>query len=83
MIRIFDTRTGQLQQELRRGADRAEIFSVAFDSLSRHLACSSDKGTVHVFRLAAADAVPEVAPDAGEGEDDKDNSKSRCALFAL
>lgn len=77
LIRIFDTRTGQLQQELRRGADRAEIFSLAFDSLSRHLACSSDKGTVHVFRLAAADAVPEVAAAGAEAEEDKDNSKSR------
>lgn len=37
--------------QLRRGADRAEIYSLAFSSTAQWLAVSSDKGTVHVFSL--------------------------------
>jgi hypothetical protein len=48
---VYDTATGELLQELRRGADRADIYSIAFNQSSSMLACSSDKGTVHIFRL--------------------------------
>ncbi|XP_076915149.1 autophagy-related protein 18a-like [Bidens hawaiensis] len=51
LIRIFDTHDGTLLQEVRRGADRAEIYSLAFSSNIQWLAVSSDKGTVHVFNL--------------------------------
>lgn len=51
LIRIFNTVDGQLLQEVRRGADRAEIYSLAFSSKAQWLAVSSDKGTVHVFSL--------------------------------
>eukprot|EP00753_Platysulcus_tardus_P009071 PLAT1791.1.p1 GENE.PLAT1791.1~~PLAT1791.1.p1 ORF type:complete len:401 (+),score=228.29 PLAT1791.1:55-1257(+) len=54
LVRLFDTQTGRWQQELRRGADRAEIFSIAISPDSKYLAVSSDKGTVHVFRLSDA-----------------------------
>lgn len=54
LIRIFDTLTGQMLQELRRGADRAEIYSIAFNYPCKYIACSSDHGTVHVFTLAPA-----------------------------
>lgn len=37
--------------QVRRGADRAEIYSLAFSSSAQWLAVSSDKGTVHVFNL--------------------------------
>ena len=37
--------------QVRRGADRAEIHSLAFSSTAEWLAVSSDKGTVHVFNL--------------------------------
>lgn len=36
---------------MRRGADRAEVYSMAFSSNAQWLAVSSDKGTVHVFGL--------------------------------
>ncbi|XP_047327796.1 autophagy-related protein 18a-like [Impatiens glandulifera] len=51
LVRIFNTSDGSLLQEVRRGADRAEIYSLAFSSTAQWLAVSSDKGTVHVFNL--------------------------------
>lgn len=36
---------------MRRGADRADIYSLAFSTNMQWLAVSSDKGTVHVFHL--------------------------------
>ncbi|KAI4310952.1 hypothetical protein MLD38_035894 [Melastoma candidum] len=51
LVRVFNTLDGSLLQEVRRGADRADIHSLAFSSTSQWLAVSSDKGTVHVFGL--------------------------------
>jgi WD40 repeat protein len=51
LIRIFICETGQLVQELRRGAERAIIYSLAFNSESNKVSCSSDKGTVHIFAI--------------------------------
>ena len=48
---MWDTNTGELLRELRRGADRAEIYSLSFTPTSSFLACSSDKGTIHIFSL--------------------------------
>ncbi|KAK3441609.1 hypothetical protein EUGRSUZ_B01927 [Eucalyptus grandis] len=53
LVRVFNTLDGSLLQEVRRGADRAEIYSLAFSSTAQWLAVSSDKGTVHVFSLKA------------------------------
>lgn len=38
--------------KLRRGADKADIYSLAFNADSTALCLSSDKGTVHIFGLA-------------------------------
>jgi WD40 repeat protein len=51
LIRVFNTTTGTLLNELRRGMDRAEIFSIAFNQDSTRLCVSSDKGTIHIFNL--------------------------------
>ena len=51
LIRIWDTHTGKLQNELRRGTDKAEIYGVAFTPDEKEVAVWSDKGTVHVFSL--------------------------------
>ncbi|XP_059659529.1 autophagy-related protein 18a [Cornus florida] len=53
LVRIFNTYDGTLLQEVRRGADRAEIYSLAFSSTAQWLGVSSDKGTIHVFSLKA------------------------------
>ncbi|KAL7151222.1 hypothetical protein ABFS83_04G017000 [Erythranthe nasuta] len=51
LVRIYNTQDGSLLQEVRRGADRAEIYSLAFSPTAQWLVVSSDKGTVHVFGL--------------------------------
>lgn len=60
LIRIFNTKDGTCLQEVRRGIDRADIYSISFSSNLQWLAVSSDKGTIHVFSLR----VREVAEDA-------------------
>jgi WD40 repeat protein len=52
LIRVFSTADGKLMQELRRGTDKAGIKCISFDKSSKWLACTSDKGTVHIFSLA-------------------------------
>ncbi|CAN6467549.1 unnamed protein product [Victoria cruziana] len=51
LIRIFNTMDGTRLQEVRRGVDRADIYSIALSPSIQWLAVSSDKGTVHVFSL--------------------------------
>ncbi|KAK4785816.1 hypothetical protein SAY86_002505 [Trapa natans] len=51
LVRVFNAVDGTLLQEVRRGADRAEIYSLAFSPTAQWLAVSSDKGTIHVFGL--------------------------------
>mmetsp|Transcript_37010 Transcript_37010/g.104485 ORF Transcript_37010/g.104485 Transcript_37010/m.104485 type:complete len:367 (+) Transcript_37010:139-1239(+) len=53
LIRVFNTADGTKLQELRRGADTACIFSIALSREADWLACSSDKGTIHIFALGA------------------------------
>ena len=55
VIRIFEVRTRKLIQELRRGTETAEIFCLTFDKYSKHLACSSNRGTVHIFNVKYQD----------------------------
>ena len=51
LVRLWDIETGSLLQELRRGSDPAEITCIAFDPLSKWVACTSDKGTIHIFAI--------------------------------
>lgn len=49
LIRIFNVAANTPIQELRRGIDKAEIYSISFDVTSQFISCSSDRGTVHIF----------------------------------
>lgn len=51
LIRLWDCHTGEPLREFRRGMDRAEIYYIAFNHQTTFLACSSDKGTIHIFAL--------------------------------
>lgn len=51
LIRVWDTVTGKLVRELRRGSDKAEIYGVSFRPDEQELCVWSDKGTVHIFSL--------------------------------
>ena len=51
LIRLFDTATGAFIKGLRRGNDSADIYSINFDTASRHVLITSSKGTVHIFNL--------------------------------
>ncbi|KAJ3488750.1 hypothetical protein NLI96_g2637 [Meripilus lineatus] len=54
LVRIWDSSTGKLIRELRRGTDKAEIYGVAFRPDEREVCVWSDKGTVHVFSVIGA-----------------------------
>jgi len=73
LIRVFDTATGEPVQELRRGVDKAEIYSLCFSSDSKWLACSSDKGTIHIFALKTG--KEEEKSDSDDSEKDKKKKK--------
>ena len=51
IIRIHDPLTGQHLQELRRGLEYAQIYSLSFDYYGRWLAIACDSGTIHIFNL--------------------------------
>ena len=51
LVRVYDAREATLLHEFRRGADRATIYSIAFSPSKEYLACTSDKGTMHLHRI--------------------------------
>jgi hypothetical protein len=64
VIRVWDVSSGTCLQEFRRGVERATITCLAWSWDDRWLACTSDKGTAHVFQV-------------GEGEQGSNSSGSR------
>ncbi|KAI9137658.1 WD40-repeat-containing domain protein [Paraphysoderma sedebokerense] len=60
LIRVFDTLSGKLLNELRRGMDRAVIFSIAFNDVASRCVICSDKSTVHVFNLVSSQNISNI-----------------------
>ncbi len=54
LIRIFNTQNSALLQEVRRGTEKAIIYSIAINQGSSLIATSSDRGTIHIFSLSEA-----------------------------
>jgi hypothetical protein len=59
VIRVWDVAFSTCMQEFRRGVERATVTCLNWSWDSSWLACSSDKGTTHIFQLAADDATTE------------------------
>ena len=51
VIRIWDVNTFSKLQELRRGTEPATMTCICFSPSNKFLACSSTRGTIHVFKL--------------------------------
>jgi WD40 repeat protein len=51
LVRVFNSKTLNQVAEFRRGVEKAIVLGLAFSDGERWLACTSDKGTVHVFDL--------------------------------
>ena len=49
LIRIFNTKDKTLVTEVRRGSEKAEIYSISFDKESKFIGTTSDRGTAHLF----------------------------------
>lgn len=49
LIRIFNTKDKSLVTEVRRGSEKAEIYSISFDKESKFIGVTSDRGTAHLF----------------------------------
>lgn len=80
LIRVFDAKSGRLLCELRRGAERAEIYSLEFSLDGSKLCAASDKGTVHIFNLESPESTPSEQNFAAEFAtctDEGQNKQSR------
>lgn len=85
IIRVWDigswNSTCEKILEVRRGADRADIHSLAFSPDAQFMAAASGKGTIHVFALAGgAAASVSGAPDVVGGVDLQDHGDSFAPL---
>jgi WD40 repeat protein len=51
LIRLFDTKTGDKINELRRGTKEALVTHLNFDADSNFLTCCSDRTKIHIFKV--------------------------------
>jgi len=51
LIRVFNIETSNLEYELRRGSQSANIYDICFNYDATIIACCSNNGTVHIFEL--------------------------------
>lgn len=85
IIRLFNPANGEALKELRRGSDKAEIYSITIDVDSKWLGCTSDKGTVHIFSLSKLGIKHLKKDDDDEEEtkeeDEKTQPKNKKNMF--
>jgi len=54
LIRLWDTHTGEKWAEFRRGSEACTIEHLSFDEEGKYLTCTSDKATVHIFKVPSS-----------------------------
>ncbi|EGR27531.1 WD repeat domain phosphoinositide-interacting protein 3 [Ichthyophthirius multifiliis] len=74
LIRIYNTQKGEILQELRRGSEYAQIYSIAFHPKGKYVACSSDSGTIHIFMLLQQQGIVDDVEE--NNQEVKQNPKS-------
>lgn len=79
LIRVYDTARATLLHEFRRGADRAQIYSIAFAPQCDFLAVTSDKGTLHVYNVPSQASVG----DGGERGDGSDETRNQTSSLSF
>lgn len=62
VIRVITTSDGELVTELRRGYIPASIVSISFHPVEPFLACASENGTIHVFKISKQPSDPNSSP---------------------
>ncbi|RYP75136.1 hypothetical protein DL771_002597 [Monosporascus sp. 5C6A] len=58
LIRIFSTNSGAKIAERRRGAEAATVYSMRFSPSGALLACTSDRGSLHIFDVPSSRRPP-------------------------
>jgi len=81
LIRVFDCKTGDQLREFRRGADKAEIYSLSFSNDAQWLVVCSDKGTVHIYGVTQEKQGEENNESAKAKE--KEEAKTRHSSLAF
>lgn len=61
LVRIWDTEKAEMLQELRRGTVAANITDLTIDRSNQMLACASDQGTIHMFKLSGDNTKSSMA----------------------
>jgi len=80
LIRIFSTEHYCLLKELRRGIEDANITSIVFNKTGLWLACSSDRRTIHLFKLAT---INKILSNLNKYKSKDFNEKDKNDLFRL
>jgi len=62
LIRVFETVSGNILSELRRGTQPASIHCINFNSDSSLLCVASDHGTIHIFSITEATKNRQLKP---------------------
>lgn len=67
IVRLWNAQNCALITELRRGIDKAEIYSLAISPDSSRLAVVSDKNTLHIYSLPTKASAASTSPTARPG----------------
>ena len=82
VIRLWDVASASRLYEFRRGVERANISCLALSWDCKWLACTSDKGTAHVFQIGGDSDQNEPRPSAASTSGSTTASSVASAIFS-